>query len=614
MSVKETILPIKFKRIEWSELASFLSVCQTNNLSHSANFMQISRSTMSERLSKLEEILDIPIFKREHKKIYVDEIGLYLARYIMPMMAIEHFSRQLYKTMMNDIYWVNIKFPLHFYGHRICRVLEKSISLCQETYPNILFWPQSSDSFDIRPIQDLQWQPSWKKLGTIELDWVANSEDDGTYFEGKWYLLSRYSYSLEKNVTIDELRTQKVLLPRIPWKLLQHISSLIEKYKLNIEYVNIDYKKLFFVEDDKSYYLVNSLLINEFELSDEWQISYIEDLPSSYLGIKKDVEHPIMYNFIKVYQKLFYEIEEFYWETGSQLKHWQYFYKTIKAGSVSLSAKQLYMSQSALSIQLKQLENCLNIKLLQRGIGKNKQTLTKQGEIFLELCDAIGEVLDYLSEQSERYKHLYNKKIVLGILPSIDTKSTLLKMIVEQVDIWQQEHSDVKIEIVEERHHYLIDGLRNNEINIAIVEADSRWVIHYPLQKEEEMGLVINPSLIGINIKELNWLDLVNFNLVLPRKGNGMRMIIDQHCLGLGIKLDYAIESDSLNLNQFWVQKGKYATILPRSAVASLVDAKILKFVQLKPTLNRILRLAHLKNKSLSSIENNLLHFLLNSM
>lgn len=611
--MKEPIFPTKFKRAEWIEFASFLSVCQTNNLSVSAKFMQVSRSTMSERLSRLEELLALPLLQREHQKVYVNEAGLYLARYIMPMMVLENFAAQLYRED-TEVYWVNIKFPLHFYGHRICRALEQAIQYCQQRYPNVLFWPQSSDSFDIRPVQDLQWQPSWTKLGTIELDWLTEEIADNQYLEGKWCLLSRYSYSLAKNISINEIKEQKILLPRIPWKLLQQISALSEQYQLNIEYLNIDYKKVFFTDNEQNYYLLNSLLIDQIELSDEWQISYIEDLPKSCLGIKQDSYNPIMQDFIDIYQKCFFETQKFSWQTHSQLKHWQYFYRTIKAGSISLAAKQLYMSQSALSIQLKQLEKNLNLQLLQRSVGKNKQLMTSKGKIFTELCEALCEILDYVAEKCERYKHLYNKSIVLGILPSIDTKSTLIKMIVEQVDIWQQKHLDVKLEIVEERHRYLIDGLRNNEINIAIVEADSRWVVHYPLQKEEEMGLVISPTLIEDSIKELNWLDLRNFNLVLPRKGNGMRMIIDQHCLGLGIRLDWAIESDSLNLNQYWVQKGKYATILPKSAVASLVEAKALRFVRLKPTLNRVLRLAHLKNKSLSPIESNLLHFLLNDV
>lgn len=612
--MKDTVFPIKFKRIEWEDFSSFLSVCQTNNLSSSAKSLNVSRSTISERISKIEEILDIDLLKREYKRICVDEIGLNLARYIMPMMVLENFSNKLFESESDNIYWISIKFPLHFYNHRICKSVEQAIQKSQANYKNILFWPQCSDSFDIRPIQDIQWQPSWRKLGTIELDWMMDNKEEHFCLEGKWCLLSRHSYSLEKSISVSELKKEKILLPRIPWKLLRYISSLAEKYELNIEFLNVDYINIFNLENEGSYYLINDLLIDKFELGSEWYMNYIQNFPSVYLGIKKDTENNGINDFINNFSYFFYRNEDLIWSTNTQLKHWQYFYKTTKAGSISLGARQLYMSQSALSIQLKQLENCLNFRLFQRGVGNNKQILTNKGKIFIELCDCVREVFEYIIRRTERYKHLYNKKIVLGILPSIDTKSTLLKMIIEKVDIWQQKNSDIRIEIVEERHRYLIDGLKNNEINIAIVEADSRWVFHYPLQKAEEMGLVINPFLIDENIKELNWGDLINFDLVLPRQGNGMRMLIDQHCLELGVKLDYFTESDSLNLNQCWIQKGKYATILPKSAVASLVDAKKLKFIRLKPTLNRILRLAYLKNKQLSSIENSLLNFLLNNI
>ncbi|PID66499.1 MAG: hypothetical protein CR975_02540, partial [Gammaproteobacteria bacterium] len=81
-------------------------------------------------------------------------------------------------------------------------------------------------------------------------------------------------------------------------------------------------------------------------------------------------------------------------------------------------------------------------------------------------------------------------------------------------------------------------------------------------------------------------------------------------CSKLGINLSVALESDSLNLNQRWVKSGQYATILPRSAMGTLIDRGEVVFIPLTPVVSRVLKISHLSARRLNPFEQSLLESL----
>lgn len=614
--MKPIPLSTKLNRIEWSALSYYLLVCHNNNLSQSAQILGYSRSNLSERLSKLEDVLSLPLFERLRKRLYVNEQGLSLGRFILPALILEHFATHYRHDLAEPIQWLEIKLPLRFYGGRLSRALENAIQLCQQQYPNVLIWPLPFDSFDIRQSSISEWIPKWSRLGEVRIDWAQQAlatTPEITSVPGHWCLLSHESLDLAETLSLKDLAGLKLSLPRLPWILLQQIASFIESSHLSFEHISTDYRQILSrPNDQKKSFLVNSLLLDQQILAADWRISHLPEIPQAFLQIQHEGQHPVIETFMQSYLTAFQSNHgSASWSPKTQLKHWIYLHQTIKSGSISTAAETLFMTQSNLSIQLKKLEHTVGYELLYRKMGVRQILKTDVGEIFLELCKGMSHIFTKLFEYCDGQRLSQQQHLSLGLLPSIDSKSTLVQVIANQVNEWQQQNPQVRLEIIEERHRYLIDALRNHELHLAIIEADSPWVTHVPIQKPETMGLVIHPSKIDATITELNWSDLIHFQLVLPRKGTGMRLLIDQHCLSLGVELQPEIQSDSLNINQHWVIEGRYATILPKSAVTQLIEQNKVRFIQLTPNLNRILRLAYLSHRILNPIENSLLQFLL---
>lgn len=97
----------------------------------------------------------------------------------------------------------------------------------------------------------------------------------------------------------------------------------------------------------------------------------------------------------------------------------KFFYFVAKYGSVTLAAKKLFVTQSAVSKQIYNLEEALNTTLFDR---KNKTlVMTEQGEILLSCCHQVfGQLDECLIELSQPKTH--NKQLVLSCEPTLSMK------------------------------------------------------------------------------------------------------------------------------------------------------------------------------------------------
>jgi DNA-binding transcriptional LysR family regulator len=126
------------------------------------------------------------------------------------------------------------------------------------------------------------------------------------------------------------------------------------------------------------------------------------------------------------------------------------------------AAKLLYLSQPALSKQIKLLEESVGISLLNRE--NSEVSLTKSGEIFLEYSERILA----LCEESCRVL-LDFKNGEQGIL-NIGTTSILgIYLIPKILILFTRTYPLIKLKVYINSTEVLIESIKNNEIDIAII-------------------------------------------------------------------------------------------------------------------------------------------------
>lgn len=104
----------------------------------------------------------------------------------------------------------------------------------------------------------------------------------------------------------------------------------------------------------------------------------------------------------------------------------KFFYYVATEGSVTVAAERLYVTQSAVSRQIKNLEDLLNITLFER---KNKSLiLTTEGKVLLDCCRHVFNQLDncIVSISQQKYK---NNNLILSCEPTISMKWLIPRMV-----------------------------------------------------------------------------------------------------------------------------------------------------------------------------------------
>jgi len=170
--------------------------------------------------------------------------------------------------------------------------------------------------------------------------------------------------------------------------------------------------------------------------------------------------------------------------------HLRYFHAIVKEGTLTRAAERLHVSQSALSIQLKKLEESLECPLFEREHKSLK--LTEEGRMVLDYADTIfragEEMLATLQNQSGRYRN----QLRVGAV------STLSKNF--QIDFLREAFEDNELEVIihSSSLRELLNELKAHTIDLILsnnpVLRHSDLAIHSHLLSEQALSLVGPPS------------------------------------------------------------------------------------------------------------------------
>ncbi len=157
--------------------------------------------------------------------------------------------------------------------------------------------------------------------------------------------------------------------------------------------------------------------------------------------------------------------------------HLYYFYTIAKTGSVSRAAKELRLSQPALSYQLKHLEEYLGLKLFERK-GR-KLILTEEGHSALayakQIFDLGKEFADGLRDRSQKGRI----RIQIGVLNSIPKAfaNALLKFIL-------QVEPAALIQLQEDTLEKLIEKLKDHFLDLIIADGPFQASVEEQIQSD----------------------------------------------------------------------------------------------------------------------------------
>jgi len=209
----------------------------------------------------------------------------------------------------------------------------------------------------------------------------------------------------------------------------------------------------------------------------------------------------------------------------------QVFCAVAKHLSFSMAAEELFITQPAVSQQVKALERQLNVKLFER-VG-HKLFLTEAGEACLSHCQAMLTARAEMEQTLAMLRGSGRGRLALG---ANTTGGMYVAPAIARAfrDISPEVEATLQIETT----NRILDRVMQNMIDVAIVTGpveDGRFVIRDLL--EDEVQLIVSPSHPFAGRGSVSPAEVAAEDFAVPEPGSRTRMLIEEAFLARGHKL-----------------------------------------------------------------------------
>lgn len=244
-----------------------------------------------------------------------------------------------------------------------------------------------------------------------------------------------------------------------------------------------------------------------------------------------------------------------------ELRQLKYFVKSAEYLNFSVAAKHLYITQSTLSQQIKQLEFELGFELFLRN--SRHILLTEAGEEFLPFARKT------IQDAEDGVQRLYDLQNVKTGTLRVGVTYSLSTVLTEGVMSFMKEFPGIRLEIFYKTVDELLVLLREHKVDFILSYKplfNAPDVESMPLF-ENTLALVVAKEHKLATRNKIALQELAGIPLVLPSKGLQARMMLDKLLEGRDIHLTSNLELNETNILLQVVATGSYATILSTSAV-----------------------------------------------
>ena len=260
--------------------------------------------------------------------------------------------------------------------------------------------------------------------------------------------------------------------------------------------------------------------------------------------------------------------------------HLRYFWAVAHAGTLTEAAKRLFVSQSAVSVQIKKLEQQLGHDLFERqGRGL---ALTEAGIIALEYANTVfrlgDELIGTLSGRSEKALRVLR----VGALATLSRNFQIefLQPLLQREDVELVLRSGGLGDLLRAVDQHQIDVVLANVAPLR--DKGTTWVPH--LIAEQPVSLVGHPSRRhkGRRLKDI----LGHEPLLLPTEDSSIRTGFDTLADRLGVRPTIVGEIDDMAMLRLMARESSALAVVPPIVVRDELDAGDLVEIRRLPDLH----------------------------
>lgn len=284
----------------------------------------------------------------------------------------------------------------------------------------------------------------------------------------------------------------------------------------------------------------------------------------------------------------------------------QVFHAVAKQLSFTKAAEVLFMTQPAVTFQIKQLEEHFNTRLFDRGHGKI--SLTPAGETVLEYAERILGLSSELDVRLAEMTGQIGGPLLLGASTTI--AEFMLPRILGE---FRSQYPNVKPRLIVANSETIEMRVAEHTLDIGLIEAPShQHNLQCEVCCEDELLAICAPGSPLAKNKELTPQLLATHPFISREPGSGTREVTDNYFRAAGVppeSLNIVIELGSPEAIKGVVETGIGFAIVSRASVFKEKRLGDLLAIPLKPRLNRMLSMVYPKEKFRSRLVNTFVEF-----
>ncbi|MDH4617802.1 LysR family transcriptional regulator [Brevibacillus sp. AY1] len=226
----------------------------------------------------------------------------------------------------------------------------------------------------------------------------------------------------------------------------------------------------------------------------------------------------------------------------SKLDLYKIFCKVGKRKSFSKAAKDLYMTQPAVSQAIMQLERELDIRLFNRT--PKGVSLTNEGSLLYEYVNSALKLIDVGEEKILEFKNLSTGELKIGVGDTISRYFLL-----PYLEAFHSKYPNIKFKIVNGTTLELCSILKSGEVDIAIVNLplDDSTLEQRPCIDIHDI-FVCGEKYKHLVSKPITLDEVVKLPLILLESNSNSRRYVEDYLLSKGIQISPEFELGSHDL------------------------------------------------------------------
>ncbi len=287
------------------------------------------------------------------------------------------------------------------------------------------------------------------------------------------------------------------------------------------------------------------------------------------------------------------------------VKQLRAFVTVAKYQSFAQAGEHLHLSQPALSLTIKALEDKLGGALLSRTT--RSVSLTPEGEVLLPLARRLLADWDDTEELLRQRFTLQLGRVAIAAMPAFAGN-----LLPASLKVFRQRYPRVNVTVHDVINEQVLELVRHHRVELGIgFEPDSGDALHFqPLYLDRFVAVVPADSALALQ-QQVTWHELLAEDFIALQRPSAVRLLLEQHLAAEHGKLAVAFESHQLTTIGRMVANGLGVSAVPALCIGQMQELGARCVPLVEPSVERRIGVISLGEHKLSTAAQALLDVLL---